>query len=268
MGGGSLVMAFSGRLPDAWQDFGLYCGLIAVAVGVLATAFHHANLARQKQGKSPLRFETIHLVAMLLAVGLGWTGWQLYSIPRTPKAIVESAPPTTNKSILVSSRYYSAKNKEEVSGILDTVSNAINKPLNHILELTEIAINKSPWDRPGEDTAPYIKRMDDILSEISKLRYSLYDDLYKDNPDYRIELNALLYPIEPFLNFQSGAADFRVGLGSWSALNNTLDPSKREDLSRLVGATRMTFGVSRDKFLTWLSERQQLIALTRRDLAK
>jgi hypothetical protein len=99
--------------------------------------------------------------------------------------------------------------------------------------MAEIALNKSPWDRPGEDIAPYIKRMDDIVDGTATLRRLLYDDLYKDNPDFRIELNGLLFPIEPFINFQTGAVEFRNGLSVgafaaiiWSAIDPrfTFDP--------------------------------------------
>jgi len=177
----------------------------------------------------------------------------------------QSAPPVSI-SILISSRYYSTKNKEEVSNILDAVSDAINKLANPILQKTELALNNSPWDRPGEDTAPYLTRMDDIVNETIDLHRSLYDDLYNNNPDYRIELNSLLFPTEDFVNFQKGASDFRNGLAMWSTLNSALPMSTRNDFQRLVNATRMEFGQDRDKFLAWLQTRQDRINQTRRAL--
>jgi hypothetical protein len=57
IGGGSLVSAFSSRLPEVWQDVGLYSGLSAIAYGLLATAWHHGHTwhdERRKRGRSGL----------------------------------------------------------------------------------------------------------------------------------------------------------------------------------------------------------------------
>jgi len=77
--GGSLVTGFSARLPEAWQDARLYCGLASLAYGVVATGWHHVNLYRVKQGKTNLKLKSSHLIILGLVVALAVVAWQLRS---------------------------------------------------------------------------------------------------------------------------------------------------------------------------------------------
>src|SRR5438128_1973038 len=69
--------------------------------------------------------------------------------------------PATPGSVLVTTRYYSAKNKEEVADLLDKISGAFNTTGNEILEMAEVAINKSPWEN-ATDIGPEVKRVQNI----------------------------------------------------------------------------------------------------------
>jgi hypothetical protein len=191
---------------------------------------------------------------------------EVYEIEHQPpnKSIVQ--PPVPTASVLVTSRYYSVKNKEEVAGLLDKISELINKTGNEILELSEIAINRSPWDRPGEDLTPHLKRMDDIANLTVKMHIALYDEIVDKEREYRIEANSILFPKEPFSNFQIGVNEFRNGLSVWMKARDNIDNAARDDLLRLVMSSRMSFGAARDKFVSWLSQRQELIGQTRRAL--
>jgi hypothetical protein len=192
------------------------------------------------------------------------TGPGMSGSPPAPQQTQPSIAPT--KSVLVSSRYYSAQNKEDVAGRLDKISSVMNNTGNQILELAEVALNKSPWDRPGETIAPYVQRMDEIAGLTIEMHKALYDQLIDKEREYRVEMNAILFPKEPFTAFQVGANEFRNGLSVWMRMQDTDDQAAKNELIRLVQASRMSFGTARDKFLAWLSERQQIINQTRRAL--
>jgi len=49
-------------------------------------------------------------------------------------------------------------------------------------------------------------------------------------------------------------------------MRDAADNSGRNDLLRLVQGSRMTFGVSRDRFAAWLSQRLEIIEQARREL--
>lgn len=92
MGGGGLVGAFSGRLPDTWQDIGLYTGLTLCSIGVVATIWHLVNVRRRQRGKPVIMFEPIHLIGVGLLVALIGVGWQIWRGPTTgsPSAELQS----------------------------------------------------------------------------------------------------------------------------------------------------------------------------------
>jgi hypothetical protein len=142
----------------------------------------------------------------------------------------------------------------------------MNNTGSQILELAEVALNKSPWDRPGETIAPYVQRMDEIAGLTIEMHKALYDQLIDKEREYRVEMNAILFPKEPFTAFQVGANEFRNGLSVWMRMQDTDDQAAKNELIRLVQASRMSFGTARDKLLAWLSERQQIIDQTRRAL--
>jgi hypothetical protein len=79
--GGSLVSAFSSRLPAEWQDFGLYCGLAIVAYGILATIWHHClkwHDSRKQRGMVGL--DSFYFIVSCFAVAIIATGTGAYSL--------------------------------------------------------------------------------------------------------------------------------------------------------------------------------------------
>jgi hypothetical protein len=239
--------------------------------------WHRKRHAEGKRGVDSWYFIALAFAVAISAVAVGAYGVGLRSAPaRTAvehlKEIVAthidlgSAAAPENKSVLVASRYYSAKNKEDVAGVLDKISDVLNKEGDQTLQLAEIAINKSPWDRPGEDILPFIKRMEDIANLTVKMHIALYDEIVDKEREYRIEVNSILFPKETFTQFQITANEFRNGLSVWMKTRDAVDPSERHNLLMLVMASRMAFGQARDKFVAWLSQRQELIGQTRRAL--
>jgi hypothetical protein len=88
IGGGSLVTAFASRLPETWQDFGLYCGIAMLAYGVIATGWHHLQkwhrdkTAAGKLGMASWQFIATCFLVALLAASAGAYGLGLRSIDR------------------------------------------------------------------------------------------------------------------------------------------------------------------------------------------
>jgi hypothetical protein len=139
---------------------------------------------------------------------------------------------------ILTSRYYSKKNKEDVADILDKVADVFNKQGKDIFDMAETAINKSPWDRPGEDLAPMIDRMQHAEALAADFKRDLFETLYSQYPDYRIELNNLLFPIVAPVNFEGGAKNFRNALVVWREHRDALDGTQRQEFVTLVGTAR------------------------------
>jgi hypothetical protein len=171
-----------------------------------------------------------------------------------------------NGSILLANRYYAPKNKDEVAGLLDRISESISKTGNRVSEFAEIAINRSPWDRPGENIEPFVKRMDDISALTVQMHIALYDELVAKEREYRVEVNSILFPKEPFTNFQVECNEFRNALSVWMNMRDKVDNADKQGLLRMVHASRMTFGTVRDRFVGWLDKRRELVDQARREL--
>jgi hypothetical protein len=112
----------------------------------------------------------------------------------------------------------------------------------------------------------------DVMARVQQLSIELQEELftalYKAYPDYRIELNNLVFPAEPPTYFVDGAKEFRNALTVWNDHKGSLDPVSRQPFVELVGATRMSFGRSRDDFLKWVTQRTTKIDQTRRALSQ
>lgn len=173
-------------------------------------------------------------------------------------------PPT--QSILIATRYYSAKNKEEVADRLDLISDVFNKTGEPLFLLAEAAINQSPWDRPGENIDPYIARMTEINSLVSKMNGDLYGQIVEKERNYRQEINKVLFPMIEFIEFQQSSNEFRNALVAWSKTRDTADNETKSILLNLVMAARRNFGVARDSFLKWTDQRMDIIGQARREL--
>jgi hypothetical protein len=268
-----LINLFAGFLADLSSPHGLIGILISLGFAIYVIAsWHRKRIAAGRRGVDSWYFIALSLVVAMIAIGGGAYGIGLRSAaaPQAPKnepqQTAENPATAPAGSVLIATRYYSAKNKEEVAEFLDKISDSINKTADQMLVLAQQALNNSPWDRPGENIEPFVKQMDDILGLTIKMHVALYDGLLANEREYRVEMNSILFPKEPFTHFQNGANEFRNGLAVWMAMNSSTSNADRHGLFRLVNASRMTFGEARDKFVAWLSQRQELIAQTRRAL--
>ena len=83
--------------------------------------------------------------------------------------------------------------------------------------------------------------------------------------EFRQEMNAILFPKDPFIKFRVAADAYRNGLSVWIKMRNS-DEDKVRELQQLVSASQQSFASARDEFLMWLSQRQEIIGQTRRAL--
>jgi hypothetical protein len=215
--------------PD-YQFLAPYLALASAAVwAVLLLWFLIANRREIQLGVSKLGswyFIVPCLALAILAIagaayGLGLRSALSRSTPEKTKEVVAThidlgSVGTENKSILVVNRYYSAKNKEEVAGRLDAIASEINSHGDEILKNAEVAINRSRWEAPDQDLDPEIDRMNKIIALFDEMKTALYDHLVDRERDYRVEVNAILFPQEQFIQFKNGAEQFRDGLSCGS----------------------------------------------------
>jgi hypothetical protein len=73
---GSLVSAFSNRLPEVLQTFGLFAGLAFALLFAVAWGWHIGDTLRTKRGKPKLKLEPIHVIILGLMIALGGVTWQ------------------------------------------------------------------------------------------------------------------------------------------------------------------------------------------------
>lgn len=246
-----------------------YLIALMFAVGWIAN-WHHKRAASGRSGVDSWYFIALALIiaAVSIAGASYGLGLRTSGMTRASNGLASALPGANAQSgsVLLSSRYYSSKNKEEVALRLDSISDAINKIGSDVLERAEILLNRSPWDRPGEDVAPYIQKMDELNELTRQLHVALYTELVDKERDYRVEMNAILFPKEDFIHFQVAGNGFRNALSVWMKMRDSGDSASRNGLLTLVQSSRMTFGEARDKFVAWLSKRQELINQTRRGL--
>lgn len=270
--------------------FGFFLGL------AITRAFLNERLARQQMriadlekvldGKLSASFlplprkqgarMSVGLVLIFAGIGAALVGAVLVTSNRSPRPASQSsiAPvvlplgqPSTEasaNSVLLSSRYYSAKNKEEVAAFLDKISDVINKPAEEMLLLARQALGGYLFSRPNEAQL-YLQRMDEIKAIAARIDVSLYDEMLGNEREYRQEMNAILFPKDPLIKFRTAIDAYRNGLSVWIKLRNN-DDDKARELQVLVAASQQSFTSARDEFLTWLSQRQDIISQTRRAL--
>jgi hypothetical protein len=287
---GAILSALADQFPPSLAPFAIIGGTALFLWVGSAFLWHVMNHWRVEQGKTALMLEPWHIIAVGLTIAVGGLMWQWRHVAATDpqlaqlksqvedltKQLATTAPTKPNvpppssahseTGVLIANRYYSVKNKEEVAGLLDRIADVINKEGDETLQLAEIAINRSPWDRPGEDIAPFVKRMDDVANLTVRMHIALYDEIVDKEREYRVEVNSILFPKEPFIQFQIAANEFRNGLSVWMKARDTIDPTQRQNLLALVMSSRMSFGQAREKFVAWLSQRIELINQTRRAL--
>jgi hypothetical protein len=164
---------------------------------------------------------------------------------------------------ILTTRYYSKKNKEDIAEILDKTADVFNKQGKDIFDMAEVAINGSAWDRPGENLDPMIDKMLRIEALSADFKRDLFEVLYRDNPEYRIELNSLLFPAGPPQSFEGAAKSFRNALAVWREHRDAIQGDQRREFVDLIQTARAAFGRSRDEFLKWEGEREAKINQTR-----
>jgi hypothetical protein len=237
----------------------------------------HPNIAaivercRRIAGWGPLRRRWWLWLALGLSGGVAATLWTAPTLEIGTAAVVapiqQSRIVTGNGSILVASRFYSAKNKEEVAARLDKISDTINKADQGMLVPANQVLLQRFLARPVAEAGEYLEKLDGIKASAKAMDASLYDDLLANERDYRAEMNAILFPKEPLVYFMVTADEYRNSILVWMKLSNGITENEtNREFQQLVMASARSFAVARDEFVRWLSQRQELIGRARRDL--
>jgi hypothetical protein len=282
---GAVLAHYADKLPDWVEPYAIMGGVGLFLWVAVSFVWHGISAWRVHRGRGSLVLEPWHIIALGLVIAVGGLLWQWkYKPPADPQiaelrsqveALIKTRSTTpepvtkaaADKSIL-RERGYLKDEKEDLGAKLRKISSSIHSTGDEILTKAEVAINGSYWERADANVAPEIQRIGDIRSLTIEMHKSLYDGLIDKEREFREELNAVLFPKEPFTEFQIAANDFHNGLAVWMKLRDSADNAARNELHRLVLASRMSFGVTRDRFAHWLSQRLEIVDRARRDLGK
>jgi hypothetical protein len=228
--------------------------------------WHRRRMVTGKRGMDSWYFIALSFLVAAAAVGSGAYGIGLRSAPNAQAGKADVTAPKTN-SILNSNRFYSSQNKEDVSGRLDRISAEINKADKEMFVPANQVLIQRFLVRPVGDAKENLEKLDQIDAAAKGMDEALYDGLLANERDYRVEVNALLFPKEPFVNFRLAAHEYRNSIAVWMKLaGGASDAETGQQLRDTVSASARSFGSARDEFLKWLTAKQDLIAKTRREL--
>jgi hypothetical protein len=253
---------------------------VLLVIGIVTVIrWHRRQRAAKKLGMASLYFIIPCLAVGIIAVAAAAFGFGLREMKAHPTTeggtgqteidLYSGKPVATANPYpqsILTSRYYSRKNKEDVADIIDKANDVINKQGKDIFSLSEIAINRSPWDSPTADLPPMIDRMEHIEALAADFQRDLFEVLYRDYPDYKTELDNLFPPRFTVGSFETSAREFENAITVWGELRDTVDGGRRSQLSQLVGTARFAFGRQREEFSKWVSELQIRIDQTRKAL--
>jgi hypothetical protein len=242
-----VLASITASIIGPYDLIGFSAAAIFAFIGIIR--WHRTRVKEGKRGMDSWYFISLALVVAVACFGVAIYGAGLRtaqpvraSVPSPlDNAIAQPAQSGPTNSVLVASRYYSSKNKDEVAERLDRISTSINATGEDLFKEAEIAINRSPWDRPNEDLSPYIARMNHIIDLYGTMKTDLYDHLVDGEREYRVEINGILFPQEPFIEFKTAAEQFRDGLTVWEKTRNS---DSKDEILKLVHASRITFAIA------------------------
>jgi hypothetical protein len=214
-------------------------------------------------------------IGALAAFAVTWLVIFSVRLAKAPSALYyaekKRADEASGKAVSILERHrrnYSAKHKDDISAILDSVVGAINDSGNKICHIANGLLQSNPYDRSEHFITASVKALDILRDLTVSLNKLLFEELYKTNPEYPIELNLLVWPQQPLLDFQLAAAQFRNCMFIWGTTSGWPKESDVQEMQLLIGWSRMSFDASRTKFVSWLDGRNERVTLTRRDLLK
>lgn len=147
------------------------------------------------------------------------------------------------------------------------VSEAIKRADQEMLVPANKILNQRFLVRPVGEAGTHLETLVGINDAAKRMDTYLYDRLLAVEQDYRVEMNNILLPREPFDKFMRAADEYRNAISVWMKLSNGIsDDEASREFRRLVTASGGAFNAARDEFATWLSQRQNLIEQARREL--
>lgn len=238
---GYLVSAFSGRLPEGFQDVGLWVGFAVGTLAVVGLMLHQAQVWRGGKKVTPQDVIYLGVVGAFIftLVAIGGMVWQHYSPPTisqrteiaTPSSIVATAETKPSKP----TRHLSSKDKDNIVNALNELSAVTEKRLRKMMDKVAEAI--ATWrNSPANVRTAFIPEMQKTLTaagaEAQSIAKYVRDTWLQENLDYRDELAMVLtaggeqQAMGLVENFSGEAADFNTAMDAYRKLvdeNSTLE---------------------------------------------
>jgi hypothetical protein len=265
-----VLASITASIIGPYDMIGFSAAAIFAFMGIVR--WHRARVKEGRRGMDSLYFISLAFVIAFACFGVAIYGVGLRTARSAVAVSVRSSVADTavapssksgaTNSVLVESRYYSAKNKDEVAERLDRISASINVTGEELFKEAETAINRSPWES-AEDMGQYVGRMNRIIDLYDTMKTDLYDHVVDGEREYRVEINAILFPQEPFSEFKTAAEQFRDGLAVWGKTRNS---DSKDEILKLIQASRITFAIARNNLLKWVQQRTEIVGQTRRAL--
>src|SRR5450759_298998 len=100
-------------------------------------------------------------------------------------------------------------------------------------------MSRSYLERSSQNIASFVSSMDRIIALTVTIQKEFFTQLYKDHPDFRNELNTLLWPQDPLNDLQMAASQFRNAVSIWGATRDSLKEPYVGEMQLLVAWTRV-----------------------------
>lgn len=281
---GGLMSTFSGRLPDEFQDIGLYAGLAVGAVALVGLQLHLAQTWRggRKVGAQDVLFVALVGIALCALLGIGAIIWQ-YNSPADATATGHDAPslqmtdgdlntnaraPDDNQAAQkVSEPRYTP---EEIIEILRMLAKLQKINVNDLgAELDQVVDIYSPWlaGRPGLD----LKAADSAIAQIAVAEKGLqriYDSLFVDfKAEYEMYWDIPLKIInrknpdgrDPIRALQESLEKMSLKLQTFKAVEQNSLEKQSASLMELVHPYFVDVNMKYKALRTWSTENNGLI---------
>jgi hypothetical protein len=176
-------------------------------------------------------------------------------------AVVPPAPPSSGEPqpVLVPDKYYSASDKERISEILFSVSDAIHIKTKHLMQNIH---HVASWQSPVPELAPILSSVGEMRTSITDLR-AIFVKITSENANYRAELGPLLSPGDTAIEkLQNGLSNYYDALAAFK------DAPSPRSVRLLTMGREFAIQSGYNPFHQWMMECQKSIEATQKALER
>lgn len=268
------MSAFSGKLPNQLQDFGLYMGFAMVAVALVSLFLHVSQQWRgaRKVGPQDLIIVGLAGVALFAALAVIGLGWQYRSVPQVPTlddfVNNDSNAASSKSEVLQPKKFLSKADKDRLSDALFELS-AINSVELHQIN-NEVATVISPWlgNDPTLDATSAqltIEKLNKLSVDLGRVNEKIYRDLYSRNQPYYDVLRSILTfdgdeANNPIVILRSSFYPTIEALNNYIAVYKEYSIAKPDsNLTKLIFPSVTEIRLGNEVFLQWIAKNKMNI---------